>query len=53
MAASVLMISEDDAGKFVERVDNIGDDHFFHASGYAFMGLEYMADATDFAFDFV
>jgi hypothetical protein len=53
MVASVLMIEEDDAGKFVERVDNIGDDHFFHASGYAFMGLEYMADATDFAFDFV
>ena len=52
MTTSVLMHEEDDDGEIKERVDNIGDDHFYHATGYAFMGMEFGSGGS-FSFDFL
>lgn len=52
MTTSVVMLEEDDDGNIVERVEETGDDHFFHASGYGLMGFEFLGE-SEFSFDFV
>jgi len=53
MCTSVVMLEEDDDGNIQERIEETGDDHFFHASGYGLMGFELFSGGTDFDFDFV
>lgn len=53
MITSVVMLEEDDDGNIVERIEETGDDHFFHASGYGLMGFTYFGGGSDFGFEFV
>jgi hypothetical protein len=54
MTSICVLIEEGDEGKIREKVENTGDDHFAHATGYALMGLEFRDDTGGgFAFDFV
>lgn len=53
MTTSVIMLTEDDDGNIIEHVEETGDDHFFHASGYGLMGFEFFGGETDFDFDFL
>lgn len=47
------MLEEDENGNIIERIEETGDDHFFHASGYGLMGFEFYEGESDFNFEFV
>ncbi len=55
MKSLVTMLEEDDDGTIKEKVEETGDDHFAHATGYSFMGFEYreLKGGGDFSFDFL
>jgi hypothetical protein len=55
MKALVTVLEEQDDGTIKERVEETGDDHFAHATGYALMGFEYkeLKGGSDFSFDFL
>lgn len=55
MKSLVTMLTEEDDGTIKERIEETGDDHFAHATGYGFMGFEYreMKGSGGFSFDFV
>ena len=52
MTCSVVMLEETDNGEIKERVEETDDDHFFHCSGYAFMGFEWFGGESRFDFSF-
>ena len=55
MKALVTMLTEEDDGTVKERIEETGDDHFAHATGYGLMGFEYeeMKGGGGFSFDFL
>ena len=55
MKSLVTMLEEQDDGTIKERIEETGDDHFAHASGYGLMGFEYaeLKGGGRFAFDFL
>ena len=55
MKSLVTMLEEEDDGTIKERIEETGDDHFAHATGYGLMGFEYREQkgGGKFAFDFI
>jgi hypothetical protein len=55
MKSLVTMLEEQDDGTIKERIEETGDDHFAHATGYGLMGFEYqeLKGGSGFSFDFL
>jgi hypothetical protein len=55
MKTLVTVLEEADDGTIKERIEETGDDHFAHATGYGLMGFEYkdLKGTAPFAFDFL
>jgi hypothetical protein len=55
MKSLVTMLEETEDGTIKERIEETGDDHFAHATGYGLMGFEYaeLKGGGGFSFDFL
>ena len=55
MKSLVTMLEETEDGTIKERIEETGDDHLAHATGYGFLGFEYLDGhgSGDFFFDFL
>lgn len=50
-----VMREEQEDGTILEKIEEMGDDHMAHATGYALIGFEYREQkgTSDFSFDFI